>query len=384
MARAPTQGTAASAARYLTLFSVSIRHDYYNDRHDRCPDLRVRPTPACAALMASLGLLFRDLGTGFAVLVPQAKAEALASYVAGRGPASTWLSFLLVPTNPQFVPITALPIDTNLRASNLHLTNLRTDASEQLPDGDGTKPDIVLTGTTAGATALLPVTGSTLTVPTPTARTARLADLAGARVSAPASAAAGATSFDLSGFPYGLYSVRYEDSSGRPAAAPRGAQAEHLYVPTAPTSLCLLDLLLARPDGAEAHAAAFPLAGEAIRPVALTIGFTARETIWRYFVVAQGRSSRFAEDLAISGEAASFDRSGARLPNGEEAALFTASAALPLRRRSPHRFRLSGQRQNGSGARDEIEIDRLPTAPAAPVWPSGDPLEGASEIYVYV
>lgn len=375
MARSPGSSKAVSA-RYLTLFTVSVRHDFYNDGGGRCPDLRVRPTADCAALMASLGLLFRDLGTGFAILAAEAKAEALAGYVAERGAASVWLSFLLVPANPHFVPITALPIDTDLRAANLHLSNL---GVEQAKDG------LVLAGTAPDSTDLLPITSSALTVPTPAGRTAQLVDLAGAPVSAPASASGGATTFDLRAFPYGLYSVRYAGASGKPAAAPRGAPpSDRLYVPTAPPSLGLLDLLLARPRGADAPAASFPLTGGAIRPVSLAIDFSARSTVWRYFVVAQGRPGAFSDDLSISGEAARFERSGARLPNGEDAALFTASDPLPLRRRSPYRFQLSGHRRNGTGARNEIEIDRLPTAPAAPVWPSGDPLQGTSEIYVYV
>ena len=374
MARSPGSSKAASA-RYLSLFTVSVRHDFYNDSAGRCPDLRVYPTPDCAALMASLGLLFRDLGSSFVILVTEAKAEALARYVETRGAAAVWLSFLLVPSNPQFVPITALPIDTDLRARNLHLTNLRVDKA---------KDAFVLSGTGPDETAFLPITSSTLTTPTPAGRTARLVDLSRAPVSAPATATGSATAFDLTPFPYGLYSVLYTAASGRPAAAPRGAPpAERLYVPTAPASLGLLDLLLARPRGAVAPAAAFPLAGEAIRPVSLVLAFAARETVWRYFVVAQGRSGRFS-DLEISGKAARFDGSETRLPNGEEATRFTASEALPLRRRSPYRFQLSGHRLNGSGARNEIEINRLPTAPAAPVWPSDDPLQGESEIYVYV
>jgi hypothetical protein len=375
MARSPGSSRTASA-RYLTLFTVSVSHDFYNDREGRCPDLRVHPTPDCAALMTSLGLLFRDLGTGFAILVAEAKAEALAGYVAARGAASVWLSFLLVPGNPQFVPITALPIDTDLRTSNLHLTNLRVDQ---------VKSGLSLAGTGPDATDLLPISSSRLVAPTTAGRTAQLVDLSEAPVSAPASTTSGATTFDLSAFPYGLYSVRYSGASGRPATAPRGAPApDRLYVPTSPPSLALLDLLLARPRGAGAPAAAFPLSGNSIRPVSLAIAFSARETVWRYFVVAQGRPGAFSDDLAISGEAASFARSGARLPNGEQAALFTASEPLPLRQRSPYRFQLSGHRRNGSGARNEIEIARLPTAPSAPVWPSGDPLQGESEIYVYV
>ena len=54
--------------RYKPLFSVTFRHNYYNRNEGLCPDFAVTPTPSSAALMASLGLLFRDDGTGFSVL----------------------------------------------------------------------------------------------------------------------------------------------------------------------------------------------------------------------------------------------------------------------------------------------------------------------------
>lgn len=365
------------ASRWLSLFTVSFMHEYYNDRGGRCPALRVRPTPQSAALMASLGILFRDLGAGFALVADEAKAGALAGYVAGRSDGWTWLSFLLVPADPNFVPITALPIATDLRAQNFHLSNLAVES------GAG---GLALAGTGPGdAAALLPVTGASLAVPTPRGRSARLVDLAGAEVAAPAAVDGNTTRFDLSGCDYGLYAVRYADASGKPAAPPRAAVPESLYLPGAPVTLGLLDLLLARPKGVSAPAAAFPLSAGKIGPVELSISFAARETVWRYFVVPQGHSARLSDDLAISGGPTGFVRSSEQLPNGDAAELFTARDALPLRRRSEVRFRLEGNRSNGSGSRDFVTVDPLPTAPAAPVWPApSDPLKGVSEMYVYV
>lgn len=363
-----------SGARYLTLFTVSIAHDYYNDRDGRCTDLRALPTPACAALMTSLGLVFREFGAGFSLLVPDAKAAALAGWVAAGGGGWTWLSFLLVPSNPNFVSISALPIDLDPRRQALHLSNLAAvgGAGGVGIDATGTAP-------------LLPTTGAEFAVATPSGRTASLVDLSGALVEAPCTAAGGEMRFDLSGFAHGLYSARFATAAGKPVPTPRKAAGtvDRLYVPGVPAPLAVLDLVLARPDGVDAPTAAFPLQGEKVRPVSLQLSFAARETVWRYFVIAQGRSASFGQNLAIEGEGASFSPGRAALPNGDAAVTFTASAALPLRRRSPYRFRLTGERRNANGGRDAVVVDPLPTAPPAPVWPAENG-GGGSEIYVYV
>jgi len=237
-----------------------------------------------------------------------------------------------------------------------------------------------------GGTPLLPASGAAFAVSTPSGRTASLVDLSGAPVNAPCTIADGATRFDLTGFANGLYSARFVTASGKSAPTPRKAAgtADRLYVPAVPAPLALLDLVLACPDRIDAPAAAFPLQRGKVRPVSLTISFAARETVWRYFVVAQGRSASFGQNLAIEGDGATFSSGRAALPNGDAAVTFTASGALPLRHRSPYRFRLSGERRNGNGGRDAVVVDPLPTAPAAPVWPGEDGGGGASEIYVYV
>lgn len=397
----PRQGRPAapmcgSRDSYRSLFEVRFEHGYYNEAGGACPDFQVLPTPDCARLMASLGMLFKDRGTGFSVLVAESRAAAMIDYVRGRysaGPAGqgywTWLTFLLLPTNPGFIGITSLPITTSPMAENLHLDNLATVTVKQrllLGGSFGPKPQ-----------AIYPVTGASLPVPTPHGRSAALADLSGAPVAAPATSSGDVTRFDLTGLPYGLYTVALTGRTGRPVA-PRNFVATRLYVPAQPLSLVVLDLLLTQPVADAGDPAAFPIppmtsppgtgatpGATALQPVTLTLPFRPRDTYWRYYVVWQSRGGHSA-DLAISGDGASFSRTSETLPNGDRALLFTAGSALPLQQRSSYRFSLSGHRQGANGSRDEISVPWLPSAPASPVWPapSGDPLSGSSEIYVYV
>jgi hypothetical protein len=395
---APLTGSRASpSARsvnsvYTRLFSVQFHHGYYNGSGGRCPDLKAWPTADCAALMASLGLIFRDHGGGFSVLADQAKLPALTRYVAGRyaaGPAGagywTWLSFLLISSNPNFINISSLPMSFNPLAQNLYFSNRQTILA-------GSAMAFAGTGV-SGDAALYPVATTSLAAPTPTGMVASLADVAGAPVAAQSSADATATRFNLSSLPYGYYSVVLADALGAPAGMP----TDFLHVPDAPQTIGMIDLFLTQPRAGVGDPADYPIAplpvppdpqapAPEVTPVELSLPFAARETYWRYYIVSQGRPGQFTDDLAITGDAASFTRSDERLPNGDQAALFSAATTLTLQQRSPYRFKLSGQRQGADGSRDEISVDRLPAAPAGHVWPapSGDALAGSSEIFVYV
>lgn len=391
------QAAPMSGARtgYITLFDVRFEHGYYNASGETCPDFRVVPTLDCAKLMSQLGMVFKDHGTGFSVLVTQARAEAMIAWVRSRyaaGPQGrgywSWLSFLMVSTNPGFVGITKLPIATNPMVQNLQLDNRTASAVAGRMMLDG-----------SADSALYPVVGASWSVPTPAGRTAALTDLSGAPVAARASVSDDMTVFDLSGLPYGWYSTALTSKTGKPVAA-KGFATTRLYVPQNPLSLVVLDLLLTQPVAGVGDPAAYPIppmaapptkapvpTPAAIQPVALTVAFQPRETYWRYYIVAQGRG-RFADDLAISGGGAvAFTKSAKALPNGDQAVLFTASEALPLRQRAPQRFALSGHRQGADGSRDAISVAQLPTASATPVWPLASPsdaLSGSSEIFVYV
>ena len=369
------------ASAYAPLFEVSYQHAYYNASAGACPDFQTVPTPSCASLMRTLGMVFKDRGTGFSVAIDQAKAAKAATYVATRlsgamgSPAWTWLSFLLVPTNPGFIGLTNLPISVNPLMQNLHLSNL--DAKSV-----GGALTIGAPGG-IGAASLYPVSGPSVKAATPKGSTATLTDLSGATVPCPTQQGGGFTTFQIDRQPYGFYNVVL--TRGKGASQPASS---FVYVPGQPQTLCLLDLILGRPSASTGLPAAFPLklpAGQ-IQPVSLTLQFGARETFWRYYVVSQGRPGAFTPALSISGTGSSFTKSSQNLPNGDQAVVFTADTALPLRQSSPYAFKLSGQRQGSNGGRDDITVARLPTAPPTPVWPdpAGDVTSGASEIYVYV
>lgn len=376
MARGAGPAKRSVSGGYLPLFTVAFAHGYYNDRGGVCPDFAVVPTQACASLMASLGLLFKDLGTGFVVLVEAARVDALVAWLkADDGRRWTWLSFQLVSTNVNFIGLTNLPITTNTLDQNLHVSNLVTKSANF---GDG-KP--------TGAEAFFPLTGAALAVASPSGATATLCDLSGAPVATTSAQGGAGATFNLGPFPAGYYTVAFTNAAGKPVAAPKGAPAGYVYTPGQP-GFGLIDLLLAQPAKGVGTPSAFPVVLPAgmISPVSLTLAFAPRDTFWRYYIVSPSTRGVLSPDLAITGPAADFTRSSEPLPNGEQAVVFASGKPLTLQRHSKYRFSLSGQRQAPNGGRDGITVNPLPTAPPAPVWPaaSGDPLTGASEIYVYV
>lgn len=372
---------------YLPLFAIQFTHGYYNDRGGACPDFAVVPTAACTALMASLGLIFRDLGTGFVVLVDAARTDALIAWLEtstrASGPGSgiwAWLSFQLVSTNPNLVGITNLPITTNTLDQNLHVTNLVTN----MANGALTFGAAPLTG----AEAFYPLTGASLSIAAPADATVSLCDISGTPVTSAVAQGGGGVSLDLTALPAGFYAVAFATAAGKPFAARKGGPSGYVYSPGQSGGFGLIDLLLTQPGDGVGTAGAFPVALPAgtISPVSLTLSFAPRDTFWRYYIVSPSTRGTLSTDLAIEGKGAAFTRSSEALPNGEEAVVFAASTALPLQRISPYHFTLSGQRQAPGGGRDSVSVARLPAAPAAPVWPamSGDALTGSSEIYVYV
>lgn len=393
-----TGGTAKGAAqsagidRLITLFTLRFRHNYYNAADGRCPDLSVVPTDSCAALMAGLGIIYRDQGDGFSVYIPQSRVAAMMDAIvkgycadtAGRG-CWTRLTFLMLLRNSDFVGITALPIDTSPMTDNLYASNLQTSA------GAG----CLLLGTNGivGAADLHPVTNGSLALQSRWAGTVTAYDISGKPVASVDLSAGVPATLSFAGLPYDLYTI-----SGTPRGVYTGPSSL-AYVPASPRTSGVIDLLLTQPDAGVGDPAAFPVAMPPSPPppgyvapfampttVNLVVQFEARETYWRYYVVSQSLRGGFADNLAISGEGTKFRKSIDTLPNGDLAVLFSATTSLPMEQRSSYRFSLAGQRRGANGSSDTISVDRLPVAPIAPVWPhkGGGALAGSSEIYVYV
>jgi hypothetical protein len=397
--------------RYQRLFSVIFTHNYYTQNQGLCADFDVVPTEATSQLMASLGLILRNEGTGFSVLYQPANLDDLIGYLRreAQNPEVqtgfwTRMTFLLLLNNPAFVGVTALPIQTKQSVVNLFGCNLQahSDKSEASP---GPVVAMLAQGRYMGGDALRDVVSGevTLVVPPATHRVI-VTDLSGKTV-LPSPGADDVTLFDgatpaspkrvwldFTSLPNDYYTISLEAVDGEPienAIYPR----EVLYVPSGGDSMVLLDFLFTQPEPDSGGIYPIPPLFHADpRPaefdrLTYRLAFDARETYWQYYVVSQIPGSRL-RDVEISGPGAEFEAEPdpVRLPDGSLATLFTTGTPLPLREKSAQRFRLEGLRRDASGHENAISVARLPVAPAAPVWPGpvGESATGTSEMFVYV
>ena len=399
--RSFTYSSSSSRHRYTRLFSVTIKHNYYTLEKGLCPDFSVVPTPTTATLMASLDLLLKDERTGFSVFYTSDSLPKIVSYLrreeqeAGSTP-GFWsrLTFLLELGNPEFIGITALPIDTKSSKANLYGCNMQA----HLEDGAALLPP----GQYMDGHSLHPVVGSETTVNLPrTACRVTVADISGATVIPQPGAkpvriyrapnGAKSARLDFSSLPYDLYTVVVTLRGRRKTEV----RYPRLYVPSG-DSMALLDMLFTQPTR-ESDGGIYPippLFDGAPPPdprrcgnVAYRLPFDARATYWRYYVVSDVPGGSLS-DLSIRGAGARFeqDPTPVPLPDGSSAIKFTSDTMLPLRQKSPQRFQLRGLRRDPGGHENVIALSRLPVAPAAPVWPAlhHPDTTGTSEMYVYV
>ena len=398
-------GPKEASDTFIKLFSVTVTHNYYTLNDTLCPDFSTTPTPSSAALMASLGMIFKHEAAGFSVFIQHRKLRPLIAYLKrtaqqSDGSSGFWgrLTFSMRLTNPLFVGITALPIQTKTTQLNLYGCN---DQAHQEAD-----MAVLPAGSYMGAEALYPVVGSevTLTLP-PQARRVTVTDISGAVV-IPAPGGDEVILFptregpdapkramlDFSGLPYDLYTIAVEDAERQPVegkAYPRTV----LYVAPQPDAKVLLDVPFTRPPPDSAGIYPIPSLFDAevdlaeCGQVAYRLPFDARRTYWQYFVVSQDPAGQLC-NLQIEGQGSLFQQESQPvvLPNGCSAVLFKADTALPLRQKSLQHFQLSGQRRDADGQENTIRISRLPVAAGAPVWPApaAQSTSGISEIYVYV
>ncbi|MEA3066481.1 MAG: hypothetical protein QOJ27_2942, partial [Sphingomonadales bacterium] len=133
------------SSQFQRLFNLTVRHTYYTLNSGLCPDFRVAPTPATAKLMASLGLAFKDECTGFSVFYQTGMLEGIYAYLrreaadAPENHPGYWsrLTFLMKVVNPQFLGVTALPIEVTPVRCNLYGCNrdahfVETDGEEEV------------------------------------------------------------------------------------------------------------------------------------------------------------------------------------------------------------------------------------------------------------
>lgn len=372
---------------YRPLFQVEFLHGYYDLDGGRCPDLRVIPSPTTVDLMASLGLVFKDRGIGFGVYVDQGSIGGLVKYLRlNNGLDGFWsrLSFALVAVNPLLISISAMPIDTTPTEQNFYASNMsarREKGFVVLADAADMKAESLYNVTDADLPVIV------------TARTTKVEvrDISGAcvltvDVDNTGKVPVAGINISLSGLPLGLYTVVLVEGNKE------SDKSEVLYTIVRQIPIYFLDILFTKPRKNDAGSYPVPPLfdgdppPEAVGNVTYQMQFTARSTLWRYYVASRIPGGCLS-DLRIEGQGASFRQDPQHpviLPTGQPAICFVTDDLLPLRQGSPQRFRLSGRRQCPDGRENPIRIDCLPVAPANPVWPAKSTATGISEMYVYV
>lgn len=386
--------------RYMRLFSVTIRHNYYTQQKGLCADFRIVPTETTATLMASLGLVLKNEGTGFSVFCTPASLDGIFAYLlreahdpANRTGFWSGLTFLMELVNPAFVGITALPIDTKVSDQNLFGCNT-------MAHYDHGK-NVLSKGDFMGADALHATVGTEYNMRVPsTTVLVTVSDISGAVVIPATPEDKGIDLFDVGdakyaiinfdSLPYDRYKINVYSDTGLLKSEPYSPSTV-LYVPTGTETFGLLDMLFTEPVPGEGGIYPIPPMFEKdpdpgkCGHVAYRLPFDARHTYWEYYVSPQVPGKLV--DVTIEGPGATFVSEGkVKLPDGSHADKFTTREPLALRQKSAQRFQLKGWRHDLNGQNNAVLLQRLPVAPAAPVWPGPleEPDTGRSEMFVYV
>ncbi|MQP66367.1 hypothetical protein GE253_13565 [Niveispirillum sp. SYP-B3756] len=383
MASSSPGGTPAYNGRFRPLFTVLISHSYYDGDDDRCRDFRIQPTPTSLDLMQSLGLVFRDWGTGFSVFVDEARLDGLVNYLrrqSSSGGLWSWLSFIMVPTNTAFVGITAMPLGIAPIRLNFYMSN---QEARQTTDRDA-----ILSEGPLSADIFYPPTGTFLTVPIqPDTRQIWAINIAGdtAIQQDIPKLDQDLTQYqlDFSTVPMGLYWIYLFNGNDLTPLWPL------LYTDTGKVPLGFIDLILTRPTPTTPGVYPVPPVDEGpvssadIGHLTYLLRFEARSTRWRYYVASQAPGT--LHDVIIHGQGTEFSQqSRVILPTGQPALLFEAADELPLRQQSAQRFRLRGVRRGPDGRENAVRVECLPVAPGTPVRPGVSEQSGTSEMYIYV
>lgn len=380
----------ARLTRYERLVRVSIRHTFYNASGGECRDFTVQPTGSTAALLRSLGMLFKPQPDGFSVLYDALQAPRLLGYLAARRDgygAWTRMSFLLSLRNPLFVNLSDLPVDTNPAVRNFYLSNREAHA----------RGGMVLLTPRSRVTVrqLVPVTAGQLVQPvTADVQEVRVLALSGEPVlrvprcptvtvtenGKEVEKERGCTDrvfLDFGTLPEDLYTVQEVDYDA--GAVDVGSW---LYTRLYPMPLCFVDLLFSDPDGAGTgvYPVVLPPEGETdggyVAPADYTLRFTRRSTWWSYYVMPQDPRGELydlrIEHLREPGlegarEVRFLGPCKVRLSGGERAWRFLSERPIALEERSRLHLRLHGRtaRMTHSG----LLMDRLPVASPQQVLP---------------
>jgi hypothetical protein len=391
------------ASVYARLARVAVRHTFYNATGGRCGDFAVRPTQYTAALMRSLGLLFKPEADGFSVLYDTKGEPELLSYLGRQahqdGSVWTRLTFLLSLTNPYFVNFTDIPIDHDPARWTFWLSN-------QKAHGRGAM--VLLTpGTRVTGDERLLVAGGQVVEPAgPDVVRVEVCGISGEPMlckprCVPKSVAdrlrpdqlvcdpyaqenekdepvcTDRLFFDLSLLPEDCYSVQavLKDDT----VEPRG---KFVYTSLYPMPLCMVDLLFTDPYAggpalvAPGETGVYPVSLQgkgSVQGVDYVLRFTRRKTWWNYYVVPQRGGELHELSIAEAAHAGTTRRvrflgpCEVRLPGGQRAYRFLSSRPLPLEQRSRLHLRLSGR--TADMHRAQVLVERLAVPSGQQVLP---------------
>lgn len=423
---------------------VSLRHSYYNASGNLCPDFAVTPTQESIDLMASLGLLFQQEGTGFSVLLDRNQGRNVASghsscrvlsYLRAQSrrpslPEGAWtrLSFTLATKNSMFVNFTSMPIGTSASTGAYYLSNaaVKQSASGEYylhrgPLKKGTLPltgpqyPVILQDRAIRQVVAKDVSGKVVicqpaywwsTTP------------AGACASPPFDLPAGnghccpgptpdepgviwrnPIYLDFSGLPEGKYAI--DECDDPEDCQPAHSRPEVLYVYSAPSPMFFIDLFFAQPPGVSTGVYPIDPAAGTITPTQYFLDFTHRSTTWNYYIVSTGMPLTDLRIEAASSAPHSVSFTGpstVTLPNGQRASHFVSDERIALEEQPACRFQLKGK-AGGVKTKDGVLMNRLPVASAQQVIPrqpdyatsstngsgqSSTSLKNYSDIYVYI
>ncbi|HEX2062217.1 MAG TPA: hypothetical protein VHK90_15880, partial [Thermoanaerobaculia bacterium] len=405
---------------YETLMKVSVRNTYYEDRI--CPDFSATPSVATAAMMNSVGLLFRPETDGFSVLYDVNRRADLLGYLrrqTSNGQNWSRVSVELALKNVFFGNFTNVPNDLDPTLRNYAFTNQQAHREDGVvllqPNRYVTRDELleivppqfeVPLRDDVCAVVVRDISNEVVEclprcVPKGLAKTmagmsiqcrdvrAFFADAAppadrcdGVRVGWTCRHSVFVT---FSGLPEGRYVIQEVDRRNNVLR-----EKHVLYV--AAGQYVFIDLLFTAPE--ENATGIYPIRNLGTRPVIESVQyelhFKRRTTYWRYYVVLPRKRNLDSVSIRTDppGAATFCGPYEVVIGNGTPASLFVSEQPLPMSTRPPARFIL----ESGDGTL----MESMPVAsfkqilPEADSTPAGNPprfvpsFRDYSDIYVYV
>jgi hypothetical protein len=351
---------------YKSLFDVSVFHGYYEN--GVCPYLVVYPTHYTQHLMNDLNLKLISTPTGFMVSYDETKRASLFNFLWVNG---TWscLSFMILSSTPYFNNLTDLPIQ--LLDKTLYMTNTLAHTGEGkiiVHPGPYEKGEGALKVVNEEVEVILPEKG--------TFYVAEILDVSGkVIVSRSSKDSKGVSSFyiRMSEFPEGKYTLRVKEEDKIIVT-----EETFVYIAMVEPVLGFVDIFFE--DPLKKNPDFFPVHRNKIKRCSYLIRFCQRSTYWNYYLIFPNRQN--VNSLFIKSADPEIEFDGPQtvdIGDGVTAYLFTSREHIPLKERSPFKFKLLERSIPGE---DEEVVGRLPVASAIQVLPLAD--GSFSNVYVNV